>query len=175
MSLAHHWNLISLLAVSFIALVTIGPSSAAQCRKLDKVQDSMKSLDRNVELGGHVWIHVYGEKNRPSTEKPEVDKTMFRNVGELYQAWNAWKDSPDTKGAKCGSTAKGDRECVSVGKLGGVTQLYKCTKVENNVCTAHSEARDVAAARFDYAFKKVGTKSQWILNTAYPSEYSDCR
>lgn len=63
MGLVHHWNLISLLAVSFIALVTIGPFSAAQCRKLDKVQDSMKSLDRNVELGGHVWIHVYGEKN----------------------------------------------------------------------------------------------------------------
>ena len=176
MGLVHHTSLISLWSVCFIALFfTISSTSAAQCRHLPKVQDSMKSLDRNVELGGHVWIHVFGEANRPSKEKPEVGKTMWRNVRELYQAWNAWVANKEQTKANCGNTAVGYRECVAVGKLGGVTKLQKCTAVANNVCTAHGPDLHVAAARFDYAFKKVGSKSQWILNTAYPSEYPDCR
>ena len=175
MGLLIGWNPLSLSCVCFVALFAISPTSGAQCRHLAAVQDSMQSLDRNVALGGHVWIHVYGEKDRDSPEKPQVGKSMWRTVGELNEAWNAWKASTDKTSATCGSTAKGYRECVPVGKLGGVEQLYVCTKVENDVCTAHSPDGDIAAARFDYSFKKVKGKSQWILTTAWPSEHPDCR
>lgn len=176
MVLVHHTSLISLWSVCYITLFfTISSTSAALCRHLQKVQDSMESLDKNVQLGGHVWIHVYGEEERSSKEKPENGKSMWRDVGELYQAWNAWVANQEKTDANCGNTAKGYRECVAVRKLGGVTRLQKCTAVANNVCTAHGPDLDIAAARFDYAFKKVGSKSQWVLNTAYPSENADCR
>ena len=176
MGLVHHTSLISLWSVCFIVLFfTISSTSAAQCRHMQKVQDSMKSLNVNVQLGGHVWIHVFGEKERKSKEKPEVGKSMWRNDGERKQAWDAWVDNKEEKTkANCAKTSDTYRECVAVGKLGGVTEFQKCTEVENNVCTEHGPDLDIAAARFDYAFKKVGSKSQWILNTAYPSEYSDC-
>lgn len=72
------------------------------------------------------------------------------------------------------------RECVAIDKLQGahVTKLYKCTKVVNNKCTQNSGDKDIVAVRFDYAFKKPINKkksSQWILNTAYLSEYSNCQ
>ena len=120
-----------------------------------------------------MWIHVFGEAERKSKEKPEVGKIMWRDNEELYQAWNAWVANKEQTNAKCAKTSHTYRDCVAVGKLGGVTKLQKCTAVANNVCTAHGPDLDIAATRFDYAFKKVS--SQWILNTAYPSEYSDCR
>ena len=176
MGLVHHMSLISLWSVCLIALFfTISSTSSAQCRHLQKVQDSMESLDRNVQLGGHVWIHVFGEPNRGSKEKPEVGKSMWRNNDELDQAWDAWVANQEQTKATCAKTTDTYRDCVAVGKLGGVTEFQKCTEVENNRCTAHGPDLDIAAARFDYAFKKVGSKSQWILNTAYPSEYPDCR
>ena len=92
MGLNYPWNLtFSFWAVSFIALLSMGPTNAAQCRQLKAVQDSMATLDMNVALGGHVWIHVYGSKDLPSKEKPEVNKTMWINDADRLRAWNAWK------------------------------------------------------------------------------------
>ena len=177
MAISRHWNLAFSLwaAVSFFALLTISSTNAAQCRHLEAVQNSMKSLDDNVALGGHVWIHVWGQEDKPSKEKPEVGKSMWISEADLMTAWNAWKAELDTKTkATCAKTSEGYRDCVPKAKLGGVTQLYKCTKVVNNECTEHDGPFDVVAARFDYAFKKVGSKSQWIVNTAWPSQTSNC-
>ena len=118
-----------------------------------------------------MWIHVFGEEERKSKEKPEVGKSMWRDNEELYQAWNAWVANKEQTNANCAKTSDTYRECVAVGKLGGVTKLQKCTKVENNVCTEHGPDLDIAAARFDY----MRSRKLARLNTAYPSEYSDCR
>lgn len=185
MDYTQHWSLISLLLVAFIAHIVVGPRGRGQgpemCRKKQVVQNSMESLDRNVQLGGHVWIHVYGEQDRPSKEKPVAwEKSMFRNAQELGRIWLAWIQSDDRTKAICSKTTDTYQECVPIGNLATarVTKMYKCTAVQSNVCVSNDGDRDIVAVRFSYAFKTVGSrkkkKSQWILNTAYPSENGNC-
>lgn len=184
MDYAQHWSLISFLLVAFIAHVVVGPRGQGpeMCRKKQVVQNSMESLDKNVQLGGHVWIHVYGEHDRPSKEKPVAwEKSMFRNAQELGRIWMAWVQSDDRTNAICSKTTETYQECVPIGRLANahVTKMYKCTDVQSNVCVSNDGDRDIVAVRFSYAFKTVGKKkgkkSQWILNTAYPSENDNCQ
>ena len=182
MDYTQHWSLISFLLVAFVAHVVVGPRGGGpeMCRKKQVVQNSMESLDVNVQLGGHVWIHVYGEQDRPSKEKPVARKSMFRNAQEFGRIWTAWIQSADVTDAKCSKITDTYQECVPIGRLASahVTKMYKCTEVQSNVCVDNDGDRDIVAVRFSYAFKKVGKKkakkSQWILNTAYPSEYGNC-
>ena len=183
MGFIQHYSLTSLWVVAFIAVLTIGPTSGAQCRKMDPVRDSMSSLDRNSALGGHVWIHVYGEKDRPSDKKPAIDKSMFAKAQDLGKLWDLWKEMGGKTNAKCSLTKNSYHDCVPIEKLAsaGVTHFKKCKTVAGNECKELYKQQRIVAVRFDYVFKKPGgkkakakSKGQWIVNTAFPADNKQC-
>ena len=156
-----------------ILLANINIAEGAECRKTTSVQDSIKSFDANSAAGGHVWIHVYGVRRPPSASDTQVkDKSMFRSEAEFRTAWTRWvaDGNPNPTPKKCG-TAGNLKDCVSATKL-GITKAYKCTKVENYLCTAYKEFDPVKVA-FNY-YNSASTKNKWIMNTAYPSENMNC-
>ena len=185
MGFIQHYSLTSLWVVAFIAVLTIGPTSGAQCREMKPVRESMSGLDKNSALGGHVWIHVFGEKDRPSDKKPTKDRSMFAKAQDLGELWDAWKKMGGTTKAKCSMTTASYHDCVPIEKLAsaGVTHFYKCETVAGNVCKKLYKKQLIVAVRFDYVFKKPGGKKaksksksngQWIVNTAYPTDNNKC-
>ena len=156
-----------------ILLANINFAEGAECRKTVSVQESIKTLNDNSKQGGHVWIHIWGaSKPASATDSQEVGKSMFRSEAEFRSAWSKWVSdtNPSTTPKKCGTSGT-VKDCVSASKL-GITNAYKCTAVEDSECTQYSRFKPVKIAF--YYYNSASTRGKWIMNTAYPSENSNC-
>ena len=158
------------LCVLFLASsVTI----AKECRHTKAVMESAE-LVKNAQVGGHVWIHVFGLRaplTRDPKHQPEVGKTMFASPEAYYDAWTAFI-SPDFRTrarlSNCGGRAGGLKDCIPAADL-GIAEARVCTRVDRGVCTA-TEPAEVLMVGFWYA----NSNGKWILNTAYPSADPNC-
>lgn len=187
MGFIDRWNLTSLWFVAFIVLLTNTANGAVECRKNTEVQSSIKNLDVNAAQGGHVWIHVFGTKNRNSYQKAKVGKSMFQDFAHFQTIWKAWINSKSTQAKKCvhSTLKKYHVDCVTVDKLGNVKKVYNdCMEVDKNRCIKKSRDLPMKSVAFVYdsheCCKKVrgamtNTYTRWILYTAYPTGTTNCK
>ena len=147
-------------------------TTAKECRHTPSVMKS-KELVKNAEMGGHVWIHVYGLKTpltKDPKHQPEVGKTMFTSQDAYYDAWNAFVSSRTVTSSTCQGSTGLQRDCIPVAKLRISTTAFNCTRIAEGLCSAATSIR-VRTVVFAYHAKpEVG----WILNTAYPSDKPSC-
>ncbi|MFC4158767.1 hypothetical protein [Chitinimonas lacunae] len=162
---------IRLTAGALLAVVGLGVQ-AAECRETKAVIDSTASLAANTAAGGHVSIHIAGQKT-------EVGKSQYANWAQfqaLFQNWQANHDGKTPKPKSCGGSGGSQTDCIAIARLGGWqgTKARVCTKVDSSGNCTESRNITVAAVAFGYYNNSVETKGKWIMNTSYPSENADC-
>jgi hypothetical protein len=154
-------QVVALLAAALLMTQTMGKT----CKEI--TAETAVTLQQNVDLGGHVWIHVRNPGNINSADVQQVGKSMFLSCADFHAVWNKWKS---TAGGKTCSN-KDVQECIRISQLPGtITHMVKCTSVANGVCNGFSANIPVLAVRFSYAKKN----RKLILNTCWPSEKIDC-
>jgi hypothetical protein len=155
-------QVVALLAAALLMTQTMGKT----CKEI--TAETAVTLQQNVDLGGHVWIHVRNPGNINSADVQQVGKSMFLSCADFHAVWNKWKS---TAGGKTCSN-KDVQECIRISQLPGtITNFVKCTSVTDGVCDEFSDPIRVEAVRFSYAKGKTG---KLILNTCWPSEKIDC-
>lgn len=162
---------LSLAAVSLFAV----PAAHAQagkpnCRASKFVLESAASLKANTEKGGHVSIHVKGQKT-------EATKSQFKDEASFQAAWTVWAEYSGAKGptpSTCGGKDGGATDCVPASLLGidSSKEGYTCDAVDGQgKCTA---GRNFTPLKVAFRFAK-NSKGVWILNTAYPTLNATCQ
>lgn len=160
------------LTLALVACVLLGSttSHAAECRKTSSVDKSATSLQANTDAGGHVSIHVMGQKT-------EAGKSQFLSEADFLSAWGAWSGYSGPKGPDpktCGSSSSTIMDCVPadlVG-MGGKNKGYVCDAVDSNGKCLKGHYITPVKVAFRYA---KNSKGVWILNTAYPSLNDSCQ
>ena len=57
---------VGLLTVLQVILATSNQAvTAVECRRVPSVHNSIRDVNTNTQLGGHVWQHIYGFTARP--------------------------------------------------------------------------------------------------------------
>ena len=149
-------------------------AGAKDCRISEFVDASAKSLAANTQAGGHVSIHVKGQKTQDG-------KSQFASEKEFVDAFAKWKagvTKPSPVPKPCGGKAGSQNDCVPAEKL-GITDATVCEKADaQGKCTKEKSIKPKGVG-FWYknspgTLKKGGTAGIWILNTAYPSEKANC-
>src|SRR5688500_1837305 len=79
------------LALTVSTLVGTTSAFAAECRATKSVKDSAASVSANTAAGGHVSIHVKGNKT-------EAGKSQFQSEADYKSAWTAWVNYTGPKG-----------------------------------------------------------------------------
>ena len=135
------------------------------CKNLNTVRRSTQSAQMNVNLGGHIWQHVYGlgtnAPTRTASGDTQLNKTLFKNGADFLSAWRALTGS-----AGC-SRGNRDLDCVSASTL-GISLAYRCIAVDSrNLCTRKSTFTPTFV-EFHYYRNSNG----WILRTAFPTRRS---
>lgn len=156
---------------AFIALLTIGPANSDLCTENSDVVNSVSSLDKNTEVGGHLWYHVYA----PITTV--AGKSMFKTFLEFKTIWKDWTavDGNIQRKADCASnTIVGTRtsDCFD---LDPATVLFfnVCKPVNKTLCKLSKNYR-IKSVRFVYKRVAINGSHQWILLTAFPYKKSGC-
>lgn len=156
-----------IIATSLVA--TSGIAAAQECRTKDTIVKSAASLSANTTAGGHVSIHVKGQKT-------EVGKSMFDSEKAFVDAFKAWEKTANPKPApnKCQVKPPNVKDCVPAAEI-KITTAWECTAVgKDGKCTKEGlKAIKPKTVGFWYANTK-DSKGKWILNTAYPSINDDC-
>jgi hypothetical protein len=158
----------SWLASTFAAVALLATTGveAAECRKTSSVDTSAGSVGANTDAGGHVSIHVKGQKT-------EATKSQFNSEAAFTSAWAAWAEYSGNKGPTpktCGGGNSGMMDCVSASLL-NVTAGYVCDEVDGSGnCT---RGHKITPSKVAFRYAKSGGK--WILNTAYPSVNDNCQ
>lgn len=149
----------------FLTLFTISTTiSAKDCRETPSVVESAQSLAKNTEKGGHVSIHVKGQKT-------EAGKSQFNSEADFTSAFTSWKNdttnSPTPK--NCGGSNAGVMDCVTASKV-GISSAIVCNAVgSDKKCTSTTNITPEKVA-----FRYAKSNGKWILNTAYPTTNSSC-
>ncbi len=144
---------------------------AEDCRNTDKVVASAASVQANINLKGHVFMHVEGYKT-------EQGKTLFNSQNDFTSAFARWRTatggrSGNPKPTTCGGGNSGDMDCVPAENL-KITSARICTQVSAaGACTASKKIKPTRVA-FRYAKNGKGSNGVWILNTAYPTANNNC-
>lgn len=160
------------LPLTLVACILFGSTAAyaADCKKTSSVTQSAASLQANTSAGGHVSIHVEGQKT-------EAGKSQFLSEADFQAAWNAWAAYAGPKGPDpktCGGGSSTIMDCVPANLVGmsGENKGYVCDAVDaNGKCLKGHFITPVKVA-FRYA---KNSKGSWILNTAYPSVNESCQ
>ena len=144
-------------------------TTAKECRHTPSVMQSAE-LVKNAQMGGHVWIHVYGLKAPVTkTDQQAVGKTMFTSPDDYFDAWTTFgKLETGTKLSNCGGSNRAQRDCIPAAVL-GISKAYVCTSAEGGLCNAVQSIKPLMVA-FWYA----KSNGKWILNTSYPSSHPNC-
>jgi len=141
---------------------------AADCRDTKTVDDSAASLQANADAGGHVSIHVKGQKT-------EAGKSQFASAQDFVNSFNTWRaqtKNPKPAPKTCGGKGGSQNDCVDA-KLVGITSATVCKKVDKSGACTEEQKITPKKVGFWYANSK-GTAGKWIVNTAYPSVNANC-
>lgn len=162
----------ALLRLGACALLTIAGAQAAECRATKSVIDSTADQATNTAMGGHVSIHIAGQKT-------EAGKSQYANWAQfqaLFQQWQANGDGKSPKPKTCGGSGGSQNDCIAIDRLGGWkgTKATVCKKVDADGNCTQSQNITVKAVAFGYYNNSVETKGKWIMNTSYPSANADC-
>ena len=175
---------IPMWVVAITALLVIGPTSAEECRELEKyVLRSLKDFTINAAYGGHVWVHSFSTNPRNTKVKPKVGDPVFNSPQHFGRLWRAWEESDNLKGVHCEGTTIDDEaaDCVKIEELAKhkvPTTFSKCTGVDkDHMCDKKSDPIPMKAVKFIYKFKKFREYSGkgWILYDAIPYANSNCK
>jgi len=159
-----NYRVFKIASVLFALLFASTSASAKDCRQTITVVESAESLAKNTAKGGHVSIHVKGQKT-------EARKSQFDSEADFTNAFTLWKNdatrSPKPK--NCGGKDEGLMDCVSASKV-GISSAVVCNSVNaNRYCTDTTKITPEKVA-----FRYAKSSGKWILNTAYPSVNSNC-
>jgi hypothetical protein len=159
----------SCLAIAVATLFCTASAHAAECRVTSSVEASATSVQANTDAGGHVSIHVRGNKT-------EAGKSQFQsgaNFTSAFQQWSAYSGPKGPTPKPCGGGDKGVMDCVPASLVGmGANSGYVCQEVDDKgKCTRGYNFTPTKVA-FRYA---KNDKGKWILNTAYPTTNNSCQ
>ena len=169
--------LCSLWLALCVVFVASGVTTAKDCRETASVMKSAE-LEENAEMGGHVWIHVFGLKKpltKDAKNQQKVGKTMFKSEKDYYLAWSSFVDpkfETTAKLSKCGGKAGGLKDCIPAATL-GISEAFVCKEIDDKtgLCSA---AEPVKTEKLMIGFWYAHSKGKWILMTAYPSTHPQC-
>jgi hypothetical protein len=148
-------------------IVAAGSAHAAECRATKGVLDSAASLSANTAAGGHVSIHVVGQK----TESGKSEFLSEADFRKAFTAWQSYTPPPSLVPKTCGGGSTGLMDCVPATGL-AITKGSVCNTVDAaGTCTS---TKSITPAKVAFRYAKNG-KGIWILNTSYPSVNSDCQ
>lgn len=154
------WPAILLLVL--LCASTAAP--AAECRKTANVVESAQSVAKNTEKGGHVSIHVKGQKT-------EAGKSQFHSESDFTSAFTKWKNDTTNRPTpkNCGGSNAGVMDCVKASDV-GISSAIVCNSVgSDQKCTSTTNITPEKVA-----FRYAKSSGKWILNTAYPSKNDSC-
>ena len=105
-------------------------SGVPQCRLIDSVEGSTKSMQENSARGGHVWKHIAYLGSKPTKVgrmESQLGKTMFASEKDFLKAWKAYKTMPLGNPTKCGVKKDGQKfnDCVYAKDV-EITKAYVC-------------------------------------------------
>ena len=169
------WQVIAFAVV--ISAASLTTCLAAECRNTSSVTSSAQSVQTNTNMKGHIWQHIGGLTQKPSgavSGASQKSKTLFVTLDDFQNAWKTWmnKQSPSPTPKKCGGKSGSVTDCVS-GSSVGVTSAYKCNNADpNGLC---NDTTKIVTSYVGFWYANSGTTgNKWIMNTAYPSQNSNC-
>ena len=160
---------VGLLTVIQVILATSNQAVAAvECRKVLSVHYSIKDVNTNTRLGGHVWQHIFGLTARPQGAyygDTQLGKSLFNFWNDFKQAWYTYATNQANQNTQiCANQYNPIADCVNTPYpiiRGGKT----CTQVNaNNLCIGY---RPLTVRSYKFVYRKINRV--WIMRTAYPS------
>ena len=169
--------LCSLWLALCVFFVASSVTTAKDCRETASVRESA-DLEKNADMGGHVWIHVLGLKKtltKDAKNQQKVGKTMFQSEKDYYSAWSSFvnpKFKTTAKLSQCGGKPCGKKDCIPAAAL-GISKAFVCKEIDKRtgLCSA---ADPIETEGLNVGFWYAHSKGKWILMTAYPSTHSQC-
>lgn len=149
------WGL--LVSASLILGATI-PSRAAECRTISTVQNSAIAAN-NTAAGGHLTGHIRGET--PPAGWNYTNKSLFTSASEYSGAWKNYVANTTIAPVNCAGNQAQQKVSVQ-------TLLKK--PVIGAISCHNADCSESNKTQFSYIFFGfVLNGSNWILNTAFPS------
>ena len=157
---------VGLLTVIRVILATTYQSVAAvECRQHLSVHYSIRNLDTNTRVGGHVWQHIAGLAAKPNNAingDTQHHKTLFNSWNDFKQAWHSNCQANDNPQI-CADQNDPIADCLDADPPiinGG----RRCTQVNgDNLCI---NSNPLTIRSYIFVYRKIN--GVWIMRTAYP-------
>lgn len=161
------------MSLSFIVFLITGylmtANMAQECRTLASVDNSATTLQTNVNVGGHVWQHVYNI-TKPTNSSPtdtQNGKTLFIDFNSFRNAWTSFKSLTTGNWKICPQTGGTVPIADAVASANvGVYTAYKCNGVNTNNLCNNTILYNMGSFKVVFCYKYY--RAQWIMRTAYP-------
>ena len=126
------------------------------------MQESIKTFQTNVNVGGHVWKHIYGLQSKPhGATESQYGVSMFKAPADFSRAWNRLYGF-----AACNYRHYSDKDCVNARAL-KIYSAYQCTRTYATYAGICDRVRQFTPNKVVFRYNKINNR--WILKTAYPA------
>lgn len=162
----------SFVVLCICQLTKVGNSYTEPCRMIRSIHESVLSTEINSQCGGHIWQHIDGLKEKPSSaysDQTQSDKSLFLSEHDFRNAWNNWRQLPSSVHVPKDCDSNADAAKIKI------VRARRCIRSsqESKLCI---QRRQIWPQSVYFVYKKSKPshwwKSYWYLLTAYPAANS---